>query len=455
MSSRDIVKKRWKNSKWQIISVVISIALSIFLVKMDYVVQNHSFPLFDDVTRISVVDYILGDKIENKKTFFNEDSVTYVNFAKDKVLVPVTDMFGDTLGTAAITNRETILRFLELADSSDYKYIFLDVRFEKGYDTPFDSALFAKIKAMPRLVIATHRNNGDYEITDSDLLAKAAYADYRGSIFSGFTRYEFLQDGCRSVALQMLYDIDKQDIKKHKCKYKSEGKSCYNLQYIPLPHYLFKGKDNNDSITFEEEVRYPYAGSMILNPKYVSRQEIIQNLLNDKIIIAGDFDNDLHSTFVGEIPGPVLSLAAYQYLHAGLHKVRYFYIIILFVLYFLVSYLILLSGGHISNFVEDRPVLHIFLSLLSLSLLFLFVKILLYGCFLISMVTFVPFLVFWLMCVISFSLYERQKEKQRAIELQRRLLEEQSKKALELSLKRINKTVRKNKNTENGQTESL
>lgn len=411
-------KNQEKNHKWHFWTFLVSLILSGFLVWADYFVQNRSFPLFDDVPWISFVDYLFGDKMDNKKSFFNEDSVTYINFAKDKVLVPVTDKFGDTLGTDVITNRQTILRFLELADSSDYKYIFLDVRFEKGYETPFDSALFARIKAMPRLVIATHRGNGDYEIADLDLLAKAAYADYRGSMFSGFTRYEFLQDGCRSVALQMLHDIDKQDIKKYKCKYKSDGKCCYNLQYIPLPHYLFKGKDENPKYpTFMEELRYPYAGSMILNPEYMSRQEVIQNLLNDKIIIAGDFDNDLHGTYVGEIPGPVLSLAAYQYLHAGLHKVCWLYMLFLFLLYFLIAYFILRSGGHIANFFENRPLLHFILLLFSLPFFFLIIKVILYRYFLISMVIFVPNIIFWIMCAVSFAIKECQRVK-KEVELQ-------------------------------------
>lgn len=407
MRLSDVIKE-WCKKYWRLI---LSFIISILLVWLDYAFQNISFPVLDDVTWISIVDYELGDLVENKKKFFDESSVTYVNFSKDKALVPVTDIFGDTIGTDVITNRETILRFLELADSSDYEYIFLDVRFEKGDDTPFDSALFARIKAMPRLVIATHRDNGDYEIADLDLLAKAAYADYRGTMFSGFTRYEFLQDGCRSVALQMLHDIDNQDIKKGKLYYyTSDGKCCYNLKYIPLPHYLFKSKDGkkNDT-TSRDEMRYLYAGSMVVNPQYISRQEVIQNLLNDKIIIAGDFDNDLHSTFIGEIPGPVLSLAAYQYLQAGLHKVSFLYVLILFALYFFVAYFILKSGGHIANFFENKPVLHFILSLFSLSFFFLIVKAILYSCLLISMIMLVPSIVFWVMSAFLFAKNESQK----------------------------------------------
>jgi hypothetical protein len=409
MSSRDIIRKHWKSTKWQSCTIIIAAVISFLLVVADYAIQNYTFPLFDDVSKIALFDYLLGNKIEKKKKFFNEDSVTYVNFAKDKVLVPVKDIFGHTIGSDVITNRETLLRFLELADSSDYKYIFLDVRFEKGYETPYDSALFARIETMPRLIIATHRKNGNYEIADKNLLSKAAYADYRGPILSGFTRYEFLQDHHRSVALQMLYDIDKQDITKCWYGYRTGKWPCYNLKYIPFPHYLFKGDTTNVSdFTFKEKIRYPYAGSMILNRRLFSTEDVIKNLLNDKIIVAGDFDNDLHGTYVGEIPGPVLSFAAYQYLHAGLHKVQIPYLVFLFILYFIIIYLIFLSGDHIANFIENKPVLHFFLSLFSLTSLFLIVKIILYGCFLISMVMIVPSLAFWVVSIISYTWFERE-----------------------------------------------
>ena len=381
----------------------------------DYLVQNCSFPLMDDSILMAHVDVLMEKSMEKKKTncFFDEKDVTYVNFGKDKSLVPVLDDFNDTIGNDVITDRKTLLEFLELAKKSDYKFLFLDVRFEKGYETPYDSALFSLIKEMPRLVIATHRGDGGYEIIDSSLLDKSAYADYRGSIFSGFTRYEFLQDGSRSVALQMYHDIDEMDITKRCCAYRTTGGiPCYNLKYIPLPHYLFKGNSIMEEDTdFPEEIRYLYAGSMILNRDFLPEEDVIKNLFDKKIVVVGDFDNDLHSTYVGEIPGPVLSLAAYKYLHAGLHKVSCWYVLFLFLLYFLSAYLTIMSQGHIAHFFEGKPVWHFIVSLISLSFIFLIINILLYWIFLISMVMCVPTVVFWVLASLAFAQYEKANYK--------------------------------------------
>ena len=153
---------------------LISAVISIILVKADYLVQNFSFPFMDDSILMAHVDVLMEKQMEKKKTncFFDEKDVTYVNFGKDKSLVPVLDEFNDTIGNDVITDRKTLLEFLELAKKSDYKFLFLDVRFEKGYETPYDSALFSLIKEMPRLVIATHQRDGGYEIIDSSLLDK-------------------------------------------------------------------------------------------------------------------------------------------------------------------------------------------------------------------------------------------------------------------------------------------
>lgn len=394
-------------------AIIFSVIVALLLVVADYGMQNSTFPLFDSVPILSWADLPMPERMDAKKNFFNEEDVSYVNFGKDKALVPVLDEFNDTIGKEVITDRKTLLEFLELAKRSTYKYIFLDVRFEKGYETPYDSALFCLIKTMPNLIIATHRGDGDYEMTDSTLIDKAAFADYRGTLFSGFTRYEFLQNGSRSVALQMYHDLDKKDITKCWFGFKTiNGRLCYNLKFIPLPNFLCKGKSiEMGETTSRKEMRYPYAGSEILNTDYHSEEEVIEKLLNGKIVVAGDFDNDLHGTYIGEIPGPILSLAAYKFLHAGLHKVRLLFVLFLFVLYFLISYIII-TKGHLANYLKNRPVLFVFVSLFSLSFIFLLLKLILYRFFLISMVVFVPTVVFWVISAISFAKSERIKIKQ-------------------------------------------
>ncbi|MBO4488614.1 MAG: hypothetical protein J5741_03025 [Bacteroidales bacterium] len=371
--------------------VIVSFAIAFFLVIADYWIQNITFPLFDDENLLAWVDQLLG----TNKEYFDENDVTYINLGKDKELITITDDWGDTIGNDVITDRNTILRFLKLAENSGYSCIFLDVRFEKGYNSPNDSALFEQLRKMPRLILPAHREGEESEFIDSSLRAKMAYADYRSTIFSGFSRYEYLQDNQQSVALRMWSILENRNIIKTWYGYScGHCKPCYNLCYIPLPEYLHLSTENEDPENPSmEHIRYPYAGSMILNPQRIPEKDVIDNLLKNKIVVLGDFDNDLHDSYIGEVPGPVLSVAAYKYLSAGRNKVDWIYVSFLFVLFFICSYFIL-ARRHISKLFKEGSFLRFLLSFVSIGILFFFLKVFLYKFFLISMIMILPTVIF-------------------------------------------------------------
>ena len=94
----------------------------------------------------------------------------FVNVAYDKQLIERHDDYGMTVGNVDITDRTKLKSFLETLQRTDgYKYVFLDVRFEKGFDSPEDSALFSLIKNMRNIVVATH---SDIELIDTSLSSK-------------------------------------------------------------------------------------------------------------------------------------------------------------------------------------------------------------------------------------------------------------------------------------------
>ena len=75
----------------------------------------------------------------------NEDAL-FVNVAYDKQLIERHDNYGMTVGDVDITDRTKLCSFLKMLQKADsYKYIFLDVRFEKGNTY----TVFGKVKACP------------------------------------------------------------------------------------------------------------------------------------------------------------------------------------------------------------------------------------------------------------------------------------------------------------------
>ena len=141
--------------------LAVAFACSLFIIFADYLLSNLSFPLFDESESLSLFAYL-----DSKNTPDESGEVLCVNTGVDLQLVPVLDDFGDTIGSAPITDRKALLRFLEIAETANPKYIILDIRFEKGFETDADSALFAKIHTLPRFVFANHRQReGDRKST--------------------------------------------------------------------------------------------------------------------------------------------------------------------------------------------------------------------------------------------------------------------------------------------------
>lgn len=306
-------------------SLVASVCIAVFLVVADYYVSNMTYPLFDTSSRLDLWSYIYDhDKGEESDSDF-----VAVNVAYDKQLAETYDEYDRLIGYTPIVDRAKLLRFLQIASKSDYRYIFLDIRFEKGLDTENDSALFALINSMPRIVVSTHRQSDDFECNPALAPEKTAYADYRIKRGNPFSRYEYLQDGNESVALRLYRDLNNGSIEAKPHYFTENGSLCYNMQFISIPkRVLLPEKESG-------EIRYPYLGVHFLD---CYTDEELADLLDNRIVLVGDFDNDVHDALIGSVPGPTLSFYAYKALLEGKHKVNYWLQAFLFVPYVFISY---------------------------------------------------------------------------------------------------------------------
>ena len=305
--------------------IAISGASAIAILLLNYLAGNWIGFLFDDSPMLSIVNSILPERD------FSDEDVIYFNVGLDKELVAIRDEAGDSIGSAVITNRNTLLTFLNLAAQADYKYIFMDIRFEKYFNTPTDKQLFDKIASMPRIVISTHSEMELSEIADSALVAKTAYADFLSTFFSGFSKYAYRQYDKESVALRMYRELDRGNIARIGPFFFSGLRLCNNQQFLTF---------SQDDVVDSESIlsKYPAFGGEILT--LLTTEEIVAQM-NDKIVVVGDMQSDVHGTYAGEVPGPILNVRAYHDLHNGLHKVNFVLVLILLVIYSLISYFIL------------------------------------------------------------------------------------------------------------------
>ncbi|MDE5827889.1 MAG: CHASE2 domain-containing protein [Duncaniella sp.] len=363
--------------------IFISVGIAFGIILAEYLLGNWFNFLFDDSSLLSVVHSILPQYNDE------EDDVVFFNVGFDKQLVAVRDEFGDSIGNTAITDRSVLMKFLDIAERADYRYIFLDVRFEEGVKTDIDSLLFQKIKGMPRVVISTHSQAGGYQIADSSLLPKAAFADYFSTYFSGFTSYSYLQDDKESVALRLFRDLDGGDVVRRGPLFFSNGRLCNNMQFL-----MFRDEDILDPET--PLSKYPPFGGEVLN---VNSEDELLYQMKGKIVVVGDMDNDTHTTYAGNVQGPLLNIRAYDYLRKGRHCLNPFTMILLFVVYASISFSILYSRpgsnpGIIRNQMLRHPLLSFFCLALGWSFVLFVLKILFFSIFKTSILIAIPSTVF-------------------------------------------------------------
>ena len=351
--------------------LTLAVLLSIVVILTSYFVGNTSYPMAGEKAALV--------KLNNWKSYLNlthdsvPDDVLLLNVSYDKTMTPYQEE-GLELGQIPITDRRKLLDFLTKARQADnYKYIMMDVILERGIETAFDSALFHTIASMPRIVIPVH---SDAPLQDSILYAKAANADYNITHDeTNFTRFQFLNDGVPSMPLKMYEAQTGNTIEKHGPFYTCDGHLCSSAITLKLPikisgTYLEKG----EGATNMRERSYLYLGADVLS---VDSIVPVAEQIRDKIVVIGDFNNDVHRTYLGFQPGSVICLNAYYALQRGEHRVNYLFTLFLFFVYTGIA-MLMLNGRSIDSFFKN-PWLKAMASFFALTVVFTIISMVVYA----------------------------------------------------------------------------
>lgn len=356
--------KTWIRQQRKLIAL--SVLTSTVIIIFTYVMGNIGYPLPGETGALKqITDYkrFLGMQIDNVP-----DSILLISICYDKALVPYQES-GIPVGKTVITDREKLLQFLTKAKkANNYRYIFLDIFFEEGMNTAYDSALFHTIASMDRIIIPKHDGAN---LCDSILNPKAANADYATTWqVLTFSRYQYLHNNEASVALRMYQDRFGTDIKRHwgGLWYTDNGRLCQNSSTLLLPVRV------TGSLLDEEgqvrERNYIHLSADLLD---LDRVIPISEQIDDKLIVIGDFKNDIHTTFLGAQPGSSILLNGYLSLSQGAHLVNWLFMSLLFVIYIVIG-LFYLSGHSFSSLVMN-PWISILLSFLSTATVFLIIAL--------------------------------------------------------------------------------
>lgn len=359
---------------------VLSATVALALILGDYLLDNYPYPVLDDVDSLAFIE-LMSERVAHR----TNDSILYLNVAYDKQLVPLTDDFGDTMGSAVVTDRAVLLHLLEAAENADYRFLVLDVRFDQGMHTDSDSALWAVMARLPRFAYSAHSEGEN--AADSSILHIASISDYGATLSTGFTRWQFLQEAGESMPMTMYRSIDGGDIRRHGCFYTDRGRLCRNTLFIPLPSDILLPERPDG------QVRYPLLSSQVMRWNDDSE---LAGMMRDRIVVVGDFDGDTHDTYIGSVPGPVLISCAYGQLRQGAHLVSWWFVLFIFSVYGLICYRVLSASPLWERFgwVRRHPALSTLLSFFGWEFLLTLLSVAMYLIMAESFITFLPAVTF-------------------------------------------------------------
>lgn len=308
----------------------------IFLM-ISYCVTNLNFPISGEKNVLSVWNTFCNWMYP--KEYISNDSVLFIDVSYDKELVVAQNEYGIPLGNRAITDRKKLLKLLQyLKNNNNYKYILLDVFFPDGVKTNVDNELFDTICSMERIVIPCHH---DEAIVDARLLKKAAYADYTPTVWEDdFVKYPYLYNDGVSLPLKMYEEITKHSIKDYGFFYLDNGRLVRKSVFLSLE---LLPKENKGGM--QERVFYSLGlnllGDSIPQINYKGQKDLYDNLqlTKDKYIIVGALrDGDNPNTAFGTVSGAIINMNAFISLMHGHHIVSKTYAVILFLIFFVLSY---------------------------------------------------------------------------------------------------------------------
>ncbi len=327
--------------------VIYSFISSLFLMLISYFVNNS--PLF---TGESMLQYYglqkVCEKIGIHKTVSYGDAV-YYNMSYDKMLVPSIDR-ADTIGNNCISDRGKLLKFLRLLESSNkYKYIIVDIIFDKSERSEYDDELYTQIKKMRNIIIADHLEV-DHTWPDFQESKKSGLVTYFATTVStNFGRMEYLIGDKESLPLAVYENITpKGSMKRYGIGrlslYTMNGKLCQNSCFLTFDNTFVKPIKTEKKLDFYvHSNKFINLGQFIDDP--TSDEDELKELIgintDNKYVVIGDFVGDVHDTYIGAIPGSVIMMRALATLEENGNIVKFAHVMLWLFVFFLINLSIL------------------------------------------------------------------------------------------------------------------
>ena len=265
----------------------------------------------------------------------NHDSadVVYIDVSYDKMLVPRRDIYGDTIGEVAVTDRRKLLLLLQqLSKDTNYLGVILDVSLNASTPTDVDQALVDSLLHLPRTVVSCATEGDLIDPRLDNIAGQTAYPVSAKE--AGFVKYPLMSEGKKSMPL-MLYEMTTGRTIKHLfgAVYR-DGCSLSTENLFPT----LDGRVGNFDTLF-------LGGDVINGAFFESRGS-----LDGKYVVVGALsEGDVHNSYSGFISGPEININTYFAMLDGQHRIGILSILLILGFYYLLFFSIVRSKWKLTD----------------------------------------------------------------------------------------------------------
>ena len=305
---------------------------ALWLVFLTIILQFTEFVRFDEIGFLKLATIVKYDvlKIDPKPELEN---TIFIDVSKDLQLVDDRDpAFGNlpAYGGAktVITDRDKLAQlFLILNKHSDsYRYILCDILFDNHSEN--DSALGDIIEKTPRLITTAILDNG--QLVAPVFKTEYGIVNYLQNA-SAFTKLPIVySNGQKSLPAKLYENISGKKFVSHFPFTFSHHRLIFNKVFT---EFYIRQADLTRQQKKDRKANLHYLGDLLYNDE----QTLFDKYLRDKFIIIGDFSKDLHNTYHGQQPGPLILWDTFLTLKRSPPSPNFMWFVLMYIIYFFIS----------------------------------------------------------------------------------------------------------------------
>lgn len=320
---------------------LISAIHAIFLMFLTYYWHKQPFLYDEELTLMRISSYFkrLALKMDEKPDL---SQYLFVDISWEKMLVDKYDEYGFPIGNEAVTSRAVILDFVKRLNSfeSKPKFTILDIYFD--VPTQYDKNLQTEINNLDNIFCVALYDSGTdtlYKPVMDVPIATTSFETSEGVFLK--TKLVF-EDSIKTLPVQLYEHL-------HNTKMNTDDLFDWSHFKIYLNNFVVDHGIRRYDLYSGDLTRKVYLSELLLLD-----DESIENIVKDRIVIVGDYENnDIVETIYGDLPGPIILLNIYHAIINKDNQISGFFIIYLFLGYYFIS-LICFSNTSFFDTLTDK-----------------------------------------------------------------------------------------------------